>query len=102
MLLETFSNQDIIDVHGDMFFYRSMYRGEHAKIFERAKDLVDKGEAVDAIRFGSQSRASKLQTPYIVANVSKMIVDIPSTFINRSLGDIVTTVNKEYDDMSNT
>lgn len=102
MLLETFSNQDIIDVHGDMFFYRSMYRGDHAKIFERAKDLVEKGEAVDAIRFGSQRRASKLQTPYIVANVSKMIVDIPSTFINRSLGDIVTTVNKEYDDMSNT
>lgn len=65
MLLETFSNTDITDVHGDMFFYRKMYRGNHAEIFERAKDLVEKGEAVDAIRFGSQRRASILQTPYI-------------------------------------
>lgn len=102
MLLESFSNNDITDVHGDMFFYRKMYRGNHAEIFERAKDLVEKGEAVDAIRFGSQSRASKLQTPYIVANVSKMIVDIPTTFINRSLGDVVTAINKDIEDNSNT
>ena len=99
MQIERFTNQDMIDVHGNMFFYREMYKGNHGEIFPRAKDLIRRGEVIDKIRYGGEQQALKLQTPYLVANISKMIVDIPTLFINRSLGKVVTSLkNEQFDD----
>src|SRR5699024_8806017 len=95
MQIERFTNQDMIDVHGNMFFYREMYKGNHGDIFPRAKDLIRRGEVIDKIRYGSEQQARKLQTPYLIANISKMIVDIPTLFINRSLGKVVTSLQTE-------
>ena len=50
MQIERFTNQDMIDVHGNMFFYREMYKGNHGEIFPRAKDLIRRGEVIDKIR----------------------------------------------------
>lgn len=98
MQIERFTNQDMIDVHGNMFFYREMYKGNHGDIFPRAKDLIRRGEVIDKIRFGSEQQARKLQTPYLIANISKMIVDIPTLFINRSLGKVVTSLEVDADE----
>ena len=98
MQIERFTNQDMIDVHGNMFFYREMYKGNHGDIFPRAKDLIRRGEVIDKIRFGSEQQARKLQTPYLIANISKMIVDIPTLFINRSLGKVITSLEADADE----
>lgn len=98
MQIERFTNQDMIDVHGNMFFYREMYKGNHGDIFPRAKDLIRRGEVIDKIRFGSEQQARKLQTPYLIANISKMIVDIPTLFINRSLGKVITSLEADTDE----
>ena len=102
MQIERFTNQDMIDVHGNMFFYREMYKGNHGDIFPRAKDLIRRGEVIDKIRYGSEQQARKLQTPYLIANISKMIVDIPTLFINRSLGKAITNLQTEqFEDEEN-
>ena len=98
MQIERFTNQDMIDVHGNMFLYREMYKGNHGDIFPRAKDLIRRGEVIDKIRFGSEQQARKLQTPYLIANISKMIVDIPTLFINRSLGKVITSLEADADE----
>lgn len=87
--MENFKKSDIEKVHGDVEFYRNLYEGKHSQIFERAKNLVEKGEITDRIQYG-EARAKNIRTPYIVANVSKVIVDIPTLFISRSLGELKT------------
>lgn len=94
-----FTHDDIVETHGDMYMYRNLYNGLHELVFPRAEDKVKRGEMMARIEHGG-NQAAKLQTPYIIANISKMIVDIPTLFINRSIGKVVTTISEEYEDMA--
>ena len=87
--LKHFSKTDITELHGDVEIYRKLYDGHHGELFERAKNLIQNGEITDRIENGVQA-ARNVRTPYIVANVSKVIVDIPELFISRSLGELKT------------
>lgn len=87
--LKSFTQDEITETHGDMFLYRDLYDGRHSKLFDRAKALIDQGEIIDRIEYGDV-KAKNVQTPYIVVNISKMIVDIPTLFITRSMGKLQT------------
>ena len=87
--LKQFTQEDIVNTHGDMFKYRDLYDGFHSKLFDRAKAQIESGEIIDRIEYGDV-KAQNVQTPYIVVNISRMIVDIPTLFITRSLGKMQT------------
>ena len=97
--LKSFTQDEITETHGEMFLYRDLYDGRHSKLFDRAKSLIDQGEIIDRIEYGDV-KAKNVQTPYIVVNISKMIVDIPTLFITRSMGKLQTNypINEIEDD----
>lgn len=97
MKLDKFTDDDIVQTHGQIEMFRALYDGRHYEVFPRAKQLINQGEIVGMINYGSQIGAD-MKVPYIMANISKMIVDIPATFINRSLGDVITTKKKEFEE----
>lgn len=79
-------NSEIIEkTHGRVEFYRDLYDGKHNEIFPRAKNLIESGEVVEVIQNGVNT-AIKLQPPYIVANVAKLVVDIPAMLVSRAVG----------------
>ncbi|MCP3026613.1 hypothetical protein [Halobacillus sp. A5] len=80
--------------HDKVFYYRDLYEGKHSTIFSRAKDLIDKGEIVDNILEGAL-KAQNVQTPYIVANISKLIPEIPAMLVTRSIGRITSSRKSE-------
>ncbi|MGD6993991.1 hypothetical protein [Sutcliffiella horikoshii] len=85
------SKKTIEEVHGKVYFYRDLYEGKHINLFARAKKLVDSGEIVDNILEG-RSGAKNVQTPYIVANISKLIPEIPAMLVSRSIGKINSSI----------
>lgn len=86
-------NEDVVKkTHDKIFYYRDLYEGKHADIFQRAKDLIDKGEIIDTIVEGKQ-KALNVQTPYIIANVSKLIPEIPAMLVARSIGRVKSSIN---------
>lgn len=91
-----FKKSDILDNHGDVEIYRNLYEGKHSELFERAKHLIQNGEITDRIEHGKK-QAKNIRTPYVVANMCRVIVDIPTLFISRSLGDLKTNypINEE-------
>lgn len=97
--LKSFTQEEITETHGEMFLYRDLYDGRHSKLFDRAKALIEQGEIIDRIEYGDV-KAQNVQTPYIVVNISKMIVDIPTLFITRSMGKLQTNypINEIEDD----
>lgn len=97
--LKSFTQEEITETHGDMFLYRDLYDGFHSKLFDRAKALIEQGEIIDRIEYGDV-KAQNVQTPYIVVNISRMIVDIPTLFITRSMGKLQTNypINEIEDD----
>jgi hypothetical protein len=82
---EQFNDEVVESTHGKIKFYRDLYDGNHAELFPRAKDLKEKGEIVEIMEHG-KTNARKYQPPYIVANVSKLVVDIPAMLISRAIG----------------
>ncbi|AYP68817.1 hypothetical protein BpsM61_00043 [Bacillus phage vB_BpsM-61] len=80
--------------HGDIETYRSLYQGNHSSLFMRAKRLLQTGEITDQITEGT-TLARNVQTPYIVANVCKMIVDVPAMLVSRAVGQVSTTTRLE-------
>ncbi|OOV78897.1 hypothetical protein [Mammaliicoccus fleurettii] len=97
--LKSFTQEEITETHGEMFLYRDLYDGFHSKLFDRAKALIEQGEIIDRIEYGDV-KAQNVQTPYIVVNISRMIVDIPTLFITRSMGKLQTNypINEIEDD----
>lgn len=89
-----FDKAEIEKTHGSIYFYRDLYNGYHSKIFKRAKDLIEKGEIVDNIIYG-QKAAQNVTTPYIVANISKIIAEIPAMFVSRSIGKIESSLHHD-------
>lgn len=82
------------EAHGDIQMYRDLYDGNHAQIFERARDLIEKGEITDQIIYGERI-AKNVKTPYLMANVSKMIVDIPAMLVSRAMGHVSSSANTD-------
>ncbi|WP_342537343.1 hypothetical protein [Sporosarcina sp. FSL K6-3508] len=103
-----FDEKTVTELHGNVYYYRKLYEGRHSEIFERAKELIEKGEIVDNIINGVPKTAN-VKTPYIVANICKLIPEIPAMLVSRSIGTIQTSVspddfqndevNEETDDM---
>lgn len=96
MKLTRFNEDDIAKVHGPIQMWRALYDGRHYEVFPRAKQLIRQGEIIGAINYGSMD-SRDMKVPYVMANISKMIVDVPSMFINRSLGKVETTKEKEFE-----
>lgn len=89
-------NKAVIEkTHGKIDFYRDLYEGNHSDLFSRAKELIEKGEIVDNISDGQTTRTKNVQTPYIVANISKLIPEIPAMLVSRSIGDVSSSVNAD-------
>lgn len=95
--LTKFTNDDIEKVHGSIEMYRAIYEGRHYEVFPRAKQLIRQGEIIGKINYGSMN-GNDMKVPYVIANISKMIVDVPSMFINRSLGKVTTNKEKELEE----
>lgn len=89
---ETFNKATIIERHGDMYKFRKMYEGKHHEIFERPEVFIKRGELIDSYQTASNGRTmpSNIRTPYIVINIAKSIVNVPSRFVSRSIGNITT------------
>jgi hypothetical protein len=84
------------EVHGRVCFYRELYEGNHAELFPRAKELIDKGEIVDSIYKGKVN-AKNVKTPYIVANISKLVPEIPAMLVARSIGKVNSSLKANAD-----
>ncbi len=93
---EHWSEKVVEEVHGRVYFYRDLYEGNHSQLFHRAKNLIEKGEIVESIVEGRQ-KALNVQTPYIVANISKLIPEIPAMFVARSIGKINSSIKSTED-----
>lgn len=84
---KNFNDQFIEEKHGRIYFYRDLYRGNHSAIFERAQKLIEDGEIIDNILNKSPETMFN-KSPYIVANITKLIVDVPAMLVSRSIGKI--------------
>lgn len=89
-----FDKSVIEKTHGKIYYYRDLYEGNHSTLFSRAKDLIAKGEIVDNITEGSV-QAQNVQTPYIIANISKLIPEIPAMLVSRSIGKLGTSLTQD-------
>lgn len=73
--------------HGNLSFYRDLYEGNHEDLFPRARELKAKGEVTVRLAEGGNA-AERVKSPYIIANMSKIIPEITATFVSRSIGTI--------------
>lgn len=94
-----FDRNMIEKTHGRLYFYRDLYEGNHSQLFSRAKDLIAKGEIVDSITEGPV-QAQNVQTPYVIANVSKLIPEIPAMLVSRSIGRLGTSLKKDAEQIA--
>lgn len=94
---KNFDIEFIENVHGRIYFYRKLYQGEHGEIFERAKSLIEDGEIIDNI-LNKSPETNFNKTPYIVANVTKLIVDVPAMLVSRTIGNFTASVNSSQAD----
>ncbi len=85
-----FGRETIKDIHGDMYYFRDLYEGKHHELFPRAKNLIKRGEIVDVYADDKSGTPNNVRTPYIMLNISKIIVDVPSMFVSRSIGQFKT------------
>ena len=86
---ESWSDDVVSKVHGDLEYYRELYYGNHGELFQRAIDLIKDGEITDNITNGYRKNTKgNVRTPYIVANVSKLIPEIPALFVSRAIGKL--------------
>ncbi|OKL37004.1 hypothetical protein [Domibacillus mangrovi] len=86
-----FNGEVVKEWHGDIEYHRDLYKGDHAKLFSRAKELIEKGEITDRLIKGPVN-AQNVKTPYITANISKLIAEIPATLAARSIGEIKSSL----------
>lgn len=90
----------IKEAHGDIFFYRKIYEGEHSKLFPRAIRHVKDGSIVEDLKEAAQKgenyRHNKRNIPYIVANVSKLIPEIPAMLVSRAIGRVYPANDVDY------
>lgn len=104
-----FSRNTIKDVHGDMYYYRSLYEGRHHELFPRAKELIEKGEIIDVYSNAGEYTSKNVRTPYVMFNICRVIVDVPTMLVSRSIGQFKTnyprtseTLQEQQEDETNT
>lgn len=90
-----FDRKTIVDVHGDMYYYRDLYDGNHHEIFPRAIHLIKRGEIIDVYATDKENTPRNIRTPYIMLNICKVITDVPSMLVARSIGQAKTNHNPE-------
>lgn len=85
-------NESLVSkLHGDIYTYRDIYKGKHAIHFERAQQLIQKGEITD--RYVKNTAMNvKVRTPYIVLNISKLVAETPAMLVSRSIGKITSSL----------
>lgn len=85
-------SKDVVEEeHGAVYYYRDLYEGNHAKLFPRAKDLENQGEIVTNMLKDSVS-TQNVRTPYLIANIAKLIADVPAELVARSMGKVRTSL----------
>src|SRR5699024_4165309 len=84
-----FNKSSILKLHGDVYMYRDLYKGRHAKYSPRATRLIEDGEVIDFLE-GGRDTAVKDLTSYIIKNICKVICDVPKILISGSMKDIDT------------
>ncbi|OCA87303.1 hypothetical protein A8F95_08630 [Bacillus wudalianchiensis] len=85
-------NTDVIkQTHGDVYAYRKLYDGDHIDLFPRAQRMLKENEVYDPMKYG-ETLPPNVKTPYIQANISKLICEIPAMFVSRSIGKVKTSV----------
>lgn len=89
-----FDKSIIEKTHGKLYYYCDLYEGNHSTPFSRANNLIANGEIVDNITEGSV-QAQNVQTPYIIANISKLIPEIPAMLVSRSIGKLDTLLTQD-------
>lgn len=94
------NKKTVTDIHGNVFFYRDLYDGNHAELFPRAKHLIQTGEIIGNIIEGKHA-ASHHQTPYMIANVCKIIPEIPAMLVARSIGKVKSSINSTQEQNDN-
>lgn len=95
-----FTTDFVEKFHEQIYTHRDLYKGKHLNVFARAKQLVEQGEVLDNILKKDLDQAHR-PTPYIMANVCKMIVDTPAVLVSRSIGTITSgleAMEKQVDD----
>jgi len=104
----SFGRDTIKAIHGDMYYYRDLYDGKHHELFPRAKNLIERGEIIDVYDDGGKDSPKNVRTPYLMFNISKIITDIPSMFVARSIGQFKTNYSvdklakQEMEEVNNT
>ncbi|REH82314.1 hypothetical protein DOS79_01165 [Staphylococcus felis] len=97
LIWKQFSRNTIKDVHGDMYYYRSLYEGKHHELFPRAKELIEKGEIIDVYSNADNYTSKNVRTPYLMLNICRVIVDVPSLLVSRSIGQFKTNYSRTSD-----
>lgn len=92
-----FNTEFIEDIHGRIYFFRDLYLGKHGDIFERAKKLIEDGDLIDNL-LNKSPETQFNKTPYIIANLTKLIVDVPAMLVSRSIGKIESSIDTDEAD----
>lgn len=113
---ERWDKSVIEKVHGKVYYYRDLYEGKHMTLFPRAVNLKNTGEIIgnlkdlsesnrladgaykDGVYVGDQDQDRVSKTPYIIANVSKLIPEIPAMLVSRSIGQVYPANDLDYTD----
>lgn len=80
----------IKQVHDDMYYYRALYEGRHHELFPRAVNLIEQGEIIDVYSTQNEIASKNVRTPYLMINISRVIIDLPSMLVARTLNAIKT------------
>lgn len=85
-----FDKRIIKQVHDDMYYYRALYEGRHHELFPRAINLIEQGEIIDVYSTQNEIASKNVRTPYLMINISRVIIDLPSMLVARTLNAIKT------------
>lgn len=97
IIWKKWSDEIVNEHHKNIYYYRDLYEGNHVELFPRARKLKKDGEIVsDLIAASDKSLIRKGQVPYIVANVSALIAEIPAMLVSRAIGRISPANDTEH------
>lgn len=85
-----FDKRIIKQVHDDMYYYRALYEGRHHELFPRAINLIEQGEIIDVYSTQNEIASKNVRTPYLMINISRVIIDLSSMLVARTLNAIKT------------
>ena len=90
---EKYNEEVVKAVHDDVYYHRDLYEGNHAKLFERAQKLIETGELTDKTYEKQGPGGDNVKIPYVVANISKLIAEVPAMLVSRSIGQVKSSID---------